>query len=123
MRMKLNKFRGHGVTIFGAIGTCLEKPLFMKCESTNMIDFRQFLTQIREAVPGTGEQRPLLNIVLDNHPAHKNWDVRNFASKLDINLRFLPPYCPQLNSIECVWSVIKRKVKQELQQSKHITLN
>jgi hypothetical protein len=29
------KFRGTGITIFGAIGTCLEKPVFMKASTTN----------------------------------------------------------------------------------------
>jgi len=124
VKMQINQFRGAGVTIYGAIGTCLDSPLFMKSASTNIEDFRKFLLQIKEKFPQEyGQQRPRISIVLDNHPAHRNVDVNIYARNLGLTLLFLPPYCPQLNSIECLWSVVKRSVKRELQLNKDINLN
>ena len=72
--MQINKFRGSGITIYGAIGTCLDKPLFMKSQSTNLTDFRTFLYKIREAFYKHAG-RPRITLVLDNHPAHRNIDT------------------------------------------------
>lgn len=49
-----------------------------------------------------------LNIVLDNYRVHKTKLVQKVAEILNINLIFLPPYCPDLNPIEDIWRTIKR---------------
>jgi transposase len=59
----------------------------------------------------TGRKKPTV-IVLDNASMHTS---QAFAEqiprwkKLGIRLRFLPPYCPELNIIEMLW----RKIKYE----------
>ena len=50
-------------------------------------------------------------IVLDNHRAHKTVDVTRLARQLGFELLFQPPYCPEINSIESLWSIVKRDVK------------
>ena len=46
-------------------------------------------------------------VVLDNLSAHKNQEVRNLIESAGAELWFLPPYSPDLNPIEKMWSKIK----------------
>ena len=46
-------------------------------------------------------------VVLDNLSAHKDQDVRNLIESVGAELWFLPPYSPDLNPIEKMWSKIK----------------
>ena len=43
------------------------------------------------------------HIVLDNYSVHLTPLLENISIILNINLIFLPPYSPDLNSIEDVW--------------------
>jgi transposase len=40
--------------------------------------------------------------------------VTERAEILNFHLMFMPPYSPELNSIESLWSVIKRSVKHQM---------
>lgn len=53
-------------------------------------------------------------VVLDNLSAHKNIELRNLIESVGAELWFLPPYSPDLNPIEKMWS----KVKQFLRSAK-----
>jgi transposase len=46
-------------------------------------------------------------VVLDNLSAHKNQEVRDSIESVGAELWFLPPYSPDLNPIEKMWSKIK----------------
>lgn len=46
-------------------------------------------------------------VVLDNLSAHKDLQTRNLIEQAGAELRFLPPYSPDLNPIEKMWSKIK----------------
>ena len=46
-------------------------------------------------------------VVMDNLSAHKNKEVRNLIESIGAQLWFLPPYSPDLNPIEKMWSKIK----------------
>lgn len=72
-----------------------------------MLDFFELL---RKQFPF--EQK--LYIVLDNHPSHHTKLVTERADILNFHLMFMPPYSPELNSIESLWSVIKRSVKHQM---------
>lgn len=46
-------------------------------------------------------------VVMDNHRAHKmNFDNRKLA-KFGVSIAYLPPFSPDLNPIENMWSKIK----------------
>ena len=46
-------------------------------------------------------------VVLDNLSAHKNKKVRDMIESVGAQLWFLPPYSPDLNPIEKMWSKVK----------------
>ena len=84
------------------------------------MEFAEFLRQIRLATPA--RERAKLVIVLDNHKAHHGDSMATLARNLNFELLFLPPYTPQLNPIESLWSVIKGKLKKILQEKQAIRL-
>jgi len=48
-------------------------------------------------------------VVLDNCRIHKTRDVVDFFQRNEFNFIFLPPYTPQLNPIEQVFSILKNR--------------
>ena len=51
-----------------------------------------------------------IHIVLDNASYNHSAKVKEYARKNKINLVFLPPYSPNLNVIERLWGLLRRKV-------------
>ena len=59
-------------------------------------------------------------IVLDNLSAHKSKEIRDLIEAVGAQLWFLPPYSPDLNPIEKMWSKIKailRTLKARTEQA------
>ncbi|MBL1244369.1 MAG: IS630 family transposase [Sulfurimonas sp.] len=54
-----------------------------------------------------------LAYLIDNAPWHKTKLVKEFCEANNITLLFLPPYSPEFNPIERVWSFLKSKVRQK----------
>jgi len=50
VKFPLNKGRGHGVTVLGAIGECLPKGVFSLARSTNKEVVMEFLKKLRQVV-------------------------------------------------------------------------
>ena len=48
-------------------------------------------------------------MVLDNHSAHKGWEVCDLLETF-CEYKRIPPYSCELNAVESVWSVLKPKV-------------
>lgn len=63
----------------------------------------QLLRQIHSAT------RKPVTLVLDNASYHRAYLVRDLAASLNIELLFLPPYSPNLNLIERVWKLVKKR--------------
>jgi hypothetical protein len=59
---------------------------------------------------------------LDNHRAHHALTAKAEAAKQRIKLHFMPPYTPELNSIESLWSVIKRDFKRRMFDNKEVNI-
>ena len=60
MRLPLPSQRHCGLTIYGAVGNCLTHPVFLMGQSTNILEFVQFATQLAQAVDPFLRVRPLL---------------------------------------------------------------
>jgi transposase len=59
-------------------------------------------------------------VVLDNLSSHKNQDIEDLIESVGAELWFLPPYSPDLNPIEKMWSKVKailRKLKARTEQA------
>ena len=68
-----------------------------------------FIAWVREAlVPGlrTGQI-----VVMDNLPAHKRPAAREMIEAAGCQLWLLPPYSPDLNPIEMMWSKVKQLIR------------
>ena len=50
-------------------------------------------------------------VVLDNLSAHKDQHTRDMIEGAGAELRFLPPYSPDLNPIEKMWSKVKERLR------------
>lgn len=58
------------------------------------------------------ELRPGDLVVMDNLSAHKRTSVRAMIAAVGAELVFLPPYSPDLNPIEMVWSKVKSVLRR-----------
>lgn len=50
---------------------------------------------------------------MDNASWHKSQKVKDFCNENNITIFFIPPYSPEFNAIERVWSFLKSKVRQK----------
>lgn len=55
--------------------------------------------------------RPGDIVIMDNLSAHKNPDVAEHIKQCGAELRYLPPYSPDLNPIENMWSKVKQLLR------------
>ena len=69
-----------------------------------------FTTYVEQVLVQT--LRPGDIVVMDNLPAHKPAAVRDAIERVGAELRFLPPYSPDFNPIEMVFSKIKALLKK-----------
>jgi transposase len=74
--------------------------------AVNAAAFEAFVEQV--LVP---ELRPGDVVVLDNLSSHKGMRTRELIESAGAELRFLPPYSPDLNPIEMVFAKIKQLLR------------
>lgn len=71
-------------------------------QSVNQDRVIEFLRQLLRQLPGQ------IVLVWDRLPAHRSVQVRNFLKKHPrLHIEFLPPYAPELNPVEYLWSWLK----------------
>ena len=52
-------------------------------------------------------------LVLDNARIHKGGGIEQLAARAGCRVLYLPPYSPDMNPIEMVWSFVKRMVRRD----------
>lgn len=64
-------------------------------------------------------------MIVDNLGAHGDKETRDLIESAEARLHFLPPYRPDLNPIEKMWSKLKaflRKVKARTQEELYVAI-
>jgi transposase len=54
---------------------------------------------------------------MDNLPAHKNDEVRSIIEAAGAQVRYLPPYSPDLNPIEMAFAKLKAHLRKAAERS------
>jgi transposase len=99
---------GHWKTMTGVAGIRLD-GLTAAATLPHAMDGELFVAYVREALV------PVLRagdvVVMDNLPGHKDARVRWLIESAGARLLYLPPYSPDLNPIEMIWSKVKRLLR------------
>ncbi|XP_078380231.1 uncharacterized protein LOC144663179 [Oculina patagonica] len=88
------------------------------CPTTKQtINGERFLSFVRNQLvpilqPYNG-QNPNSIVIMDNHPVHHLNEVRRLITRTGALLRFLPPYCPDLNPVEMVIANAKARIREQ----------
>src|SRR5829696_6697137 len=86
-------------------------PFVIDCAMTGAI----FLEYIRQCLLPTLSPGDI--VVMDNLPAHKGAAVRELIEAAGAELRYLPPYSPDLNPIEQGFSKLKAHLRKAQERS------
>lgn len=101
--LKTSGRRGERVNCFGAVNPIKGEIIEMSSKDPKAKAFVRFLRKIRKKHKGT------IWLYLDNLPVHKSAKVKKFIkSDGNIEMKFLPPYSPEMN-IQEEWHNYKRK--------------
>ena len=86
--------------------------------STTSEVFREYVRQVLLPTLQPGDM-----VVLDNLSAHKDTEALNLICAVGAEVRFLPPYSPDLNPMENMWSKIKEFLRNAKSRTQEALLN
>lgn len=96
------------LNVLGSINAITKQPVVVLTEQNCTSEsIEMLLEEIRKTHPDGKE----ILLYLDNAPYHHAYEIEELAEELNITLRFLPPYSPNLNIIERLWKLLKKTVK------------
>ena len=73
VKMHLNAYRGSGVTVLGAIGAQMPKPVFTLGKNTSIETVQKFIKTLHKVMnPVKAEPWKKIVLVMDNHRAHRS---------------------------------------------------
>lgn len=100
-------YRKKNITVMGAIRS--SGPVAMRSQDRPMKK-RDFETFIRRDVAPRLKRGDVL--VMDNLPSHRSQEARRQLHARGVKVLFTPPYSPEFNPIEMVWSVMKSRLRK-----------
>ena len=106
------------LTVFGAVGACLQRPVFHIFKTTNTDCFAKFIGELGEKTSGIRGLHGKPFLVLDKHPAHKSVKGAREMEKWFQPL-FQPAQSSPFNCQKTVWSMLKRNFYNQLHQREH----
>jgi len=98
------------VNIMGAIELATMNVISCRPDYVNAETTVAFFDQIKTAYPNA----PKIHIILDQSGYHRSQLVRDAALEKNIKLHYLPPYSPNLNSIERLWLVMNEEERDNV---------
>jgi transposase len=93
-------------TMIGALGAEASTALMVIEGATDAAVFRAYIKHV--LVPML---RPDEIVVMDNLSSHKSPEIREMIEAAGAELWYLPPYSPDLNPIEKMWSKVKELLR------------
>ncbi len=96
------------VTILGALNPVTYNVTSLIIEG--MVDeevTKAVLKNIRDTYSNDKE----IIIIMDNAAYNRSYLVQDYAKKINIIIKYLPPYAPNLNLVERIWKFLKSKLK------------
>ena len=112
IKIILPKDRGNSITVLGAISTKLDKLVYTLDSTTDNESVVKFMDELAKHI------KPGATIVLDNHPSHHSVEVRKRIASMEANALYLPLYTSELNPIERVWAMFKRRWADKIVEEK-----
>ena len=95
------------IAVLGAVSRENGMDMYMLFKkSVDQMKFKTFLQELRDKYPFDD-----IHLIMDNLSVHKTLSVRERMDELGFEYSWIPPYSPQYNGIEEVWSQVKRKIK------------
>lgn len=79
------------------------------------VDQASFLVWVQESL--CPSLRPGDVVCMDNLPAHKSSRIRQAIESVEARLEYLPPYSPDFNPIENMWSKVKEALRSAAQRT------
>ena len=98
------------VNIVGAIELATMNVISCRPDYVNAETIVAFFDQIKTAYPNA----PKTHIILDQSGYHRSQLVRDAALEKNFELHYLPPYSPNLNSIERLWKVMNEEERDNV---------
>jgi transposase len=86
------------------------KVVYSQEDAINQNSICKFLEKLRKSANKSGKDGRI-NLILDNASYHHGKKVKNLAKLLNISLKFLPPYSPNLNLVERIWKIMHESVR------------
>jgi transposase len=99
---------GHWKSVTGLAAIRLD-GLTAAASMAHAMDGDSFLVYVTEALVPVLRRGDV--VVMDNLPAHKLNKIRELVEAADAKLLYLPPYSPDFNPIEMIWSKVKRLLR------------
>lgn len=95
-------------TILGALSLQGVQAVMSLEGATDRLAFEAFIQQVLlpTLVPGQ-------IVVMDNLSAHKSYKAQKMVEEVGCSWLFLPPYSPDFNPIEMLWSKFKSDLRRE----------
>ena len=103
--IKCNSGRAH-LNINGALNI---KNLDIITRQTKTVN-KDAVCEILKAIKQKNLNEDKIYVIMDNASYNRSKKVKNLAKKLNIRLKYIPPYSPNLNIIERLWRFFKEEV-------------
>ncbi len=95
------------MNLFGSINLESMQVTIDSYETIDSHAMDQHFQQLRQKYPKASK----IHLILDQGPYNKSKDTKASAQKHGVELHYLPPYSPNLNSIERLWKVMNEHVR------------